>query len=406
MSVVMWQNYSTKTNTCRFPGKRGSMTADKANPLFSWDDVEQLPDLRRLRLALCGFNPLPLQGRPSRRIETDPDRGAPVARIVPAPRRDGIPSDWNFSRLVANVVELEGERGLAGGMMDTLRRRLTEALPDYGEHLGCDGKAVGSHSTGRRDRRTGKTSDPDANWGRHETRGVDGNGKAWRKVKTWFGCGLHLIADSRHELPVAFRITEASASEQPVMSRLADELFESEPELARRCRDCSADRGHDGGPLKRMLWDRHQVRPLIDVCLRWREEKEMPDHDPSQPILRPLRTDRVDNILHSERGEVSCRRPRTGEARPMAFQGFEAERGTLKCRCPAAAGALSASTWRRPTAASSRRRPGVRRPGGAATGAAARWSGSTPASTAASASRSTSSAARRRCRPGSGWRWR
>ena len=125
-----------------------------------------------------------------------------VARIVPAPRRDGIPSDWNFSRLVANVVELEGERGLAGGMMDTLRRRLTEALPDYGEHLGCDGKAIGSHSTGHRDRRTGKTSDADANWGRHETRGVDGNGKAWRKVKTWFGCGLHLIADSRLYLPV------------------------------------------------------------------------------------------------------------------------------------------------------------------------------------------------------------
>ena len=44
--------------------------------------------------------------------------------------------------------------------------------------------------------------------------------------------------------------------------------------------------------------------------------------------------------LADERGRVSCVCPETGEARAMAFQGFEAGRGacgTLKYRCPAAA---------------------------------------------------------------------
>ena len=74
-----------------------------------------------------------------------------------------------------------------------------------GRHLGYDGKAVPSRSTGRRKAATGRTSDPDADWGRHETGGVDGRtGKPWTKVKTWFGYGLHVIADVEHEIDLIY----------------------------------------------------------------------------------------------------------------------------------------------------------------------------------------------------------
>ena len=43
-------------------------------------------------------------------------------------------------------------------------------------------------------------------------------------------------------------------------------------------------------------------------------------------------------MVHSERGELSCVCPETGEQRGMAFEGFERDRETLKYRCPAAAG--------------------------------------------------------------------
>ena len=216
-----------------------------------------------------------------------------------------------------------------------------EALPGFGRHLGYDGKAVDSHSTGREDAKSGKTSDPDADWGKHETHGVDRRaGKAWTRVKTWFGYGLHLIADVEHEIPVWFEVTEASRSEHKALSAALDELFADEPELAARCADFCADRGLDAGPLKRKLRDGHAARPLIDVREMWREEKEMPGRDPSKPILRSLAKDGGGNVLHSEKGEVLCRCPATGTERPMAFQGFEKDRGTLKYRCPAAAHGL------------------------------------------------------------------
>ena len=64
--------------------------------------------------------------------------------------------------------------------------------------------------TGRTSRKTGKT--PDADWGKHETTGVDGKtGNLWRKVKSWFGYGLR--ADTKYEIPVAFSVTRASRAE-------------------------------------------------------------------------------------------------------------------------------------------------------------------------------------------------
>ena len=69
----------------------------------------------------------------------------------------------------------------------------------------------------------------------------------------------------------------------------------------------------------------------------WREDKEEPDFDLSQSVLRSLDPDRVDTILYSEKGEVLCRDPASQEQRLMAFTGFESDRGTLKYRCPAAA---------------------------------------------------------------------
>ncbi len=69
----------------------------------------------------------------------------------------------------------------------------------------------------------------------------------------------------------------------------------------------------------------------------WRAERDGPGHDPSLTVTRPLDPDRADTIVHSERGELFCVCPETGERRNMAFEGFERDRETLKCRCPAAA---------------------------------------------------------------------
>ncbi len=45
----------------------------------------------------------------------------------------------------------------------------------------------------------------------------------------------------------------------------------------------------------------------------------------------------ADVVGYNEKGEVFCHCPLTGQRREMAFSGFEAKRGCLKFRCPAAA---------------------------------------------------------------------
>ena len=76
-----------------------------------------------------------------------------------------LPDGCNFSRFLANVVHVEERQDLIHGMLDVMRDRLMEVLPDFGRHLGYDGKAIDSHSTGQASRKTGRTSDPDADWG-------------------------------------------------------------------------------------------------------------------------------------------------------------------------------------------------------------------------------------------------
>ena len=363
--------------------------------MFSWDDVDRLGDLERLRLALealpdealltalekrrgRGRDDYPVRamwravvamivpaaslargagagaaaqpgaarsvrvgsirsaGRGGRgcRRETGPDGRANVVVFEPARFRDGVPSAYNFTRFLATVAELEAEEGLMAAMLAPLRGDLMALLPDFGRHLGYDGKALPAYATGRDTPSTGEPADPDADWGRHETAG--------KPDKVWFGYGMHVIADTMYEIPVAYRLTKASTSEVKTLEAMAADLFRDEPTLAERCRDFSADRGLDSGPLKARLWDTWAIRPLIPARRLWQAEKRdaatMPKGTAAaDEPTRALDPRRADTVVHTEKGEVRCICPASGTERAMVFQGFEADRATLKYRCPAAA---------------------------------------------------------------------
>ena len=173
---------------------------NRNRPLFSWSDVERRPELERLEMVLKA---LPdedllraLEQRRGRGRDDYPIRAmwrALIAGIVfqhvsvesllrelrrnPAlldvcgfdpmgfsgskgPKGDGVPSAWNFSRFLRAVVKLEEKQGRIAAMMGQVREQLMEEVEDFGEHLGYDGKAIESHSTGQENRKTGKTSDP------------------------------------------------------------------------------------------------------------------------------------------------------------------------------------------------------------------------------------------------------
>lgn len=371
------------------------MAAPGGSVLFSWGDVERLPDLARLWLALdnlpdddlvaelervrghgrddypvramwraylarmvfqhqsdasflrelgrnptllqmCGFNPLGRQSAPKRRLSKSGGRLRCVE--VPSPWRDGIPTAWAFSRFGSMVTDLERKGGMVSAMFEALRDALAEALPDYGRFMGADGKAIASHSTGRKVKGKGRPSDPDAGWGAHSHESVNRRtGRVRESVRKWFGYKLHLIADTQHELPVAFSLERAGVSEQKVLPRDLRALLESEPVLAERCVEFSADKGYDQADLKRWLLDDYAIRPIIDARRLWRDEWEGIRNPHDGEMLRPLNGDWTGNVFHSEKGMVHCQCPETKVFRPMCWQGHEADRNTLKWRCPAAA---------------------------------------------------------------------
>lgn len=218
-----------------------------------WRELARNPSL----MDACGFDPLPIQRKPQPQVVIDAETG--VSRLeyppMPEPVR-AVPASGNMSRFLAHLIELEETLGMISEMTVVLPEQLMAVLPDFGKHLGFDGTDIASHSTGQKARTSGQTSDPDADGGHHETRGVDARtGKAWNKIKRWFGYGLHLIADPRYEIPVAFALTPASVSEQPPLRAMTRATFTETPELAERCRDFRADQGLDSAETKALLWD-------------------------------------------------------------------------------------------------------------------------------------------------------
>ena len=61
----------------------------------------------------------------------------------------------------------------------------------------------------------------------------------------WFFYKLHLIADTKHELPAAFSVERTLVSERKVLPRDMKALFRAEPMLVERHREFSADQGYD-----------------------------------------------------------------------------------------------------------------------------------------------------------------
>ena len=72
---------------------------------------------------------------------------------------------------------------------------------------------------------------------------MDAQGKSRTKTKIRFGYRLHLIADTVHELPIAFEVTKASTSESVIWPKMINELFSEDSNLKQRCKDFSPDRG-------------------------------------------------------------------------------------------------------------------------------------------------------------------
>jgi hypothetical protein len=321
--------------------------------LFSWKEIENLGDLERLKLVLEYLPDEALM----QRMEAERGNGRddwPVRAVwnsilagvvyqhasVESLRRElsrnpqlrwlcgfdvtcpdkQVPPANTYTRLLKKLVQMSEE---LDAMFDQLIRELRKELPDLGEVLAMDGKAI--RSAARRAPKKNKTDgrrDLDANHGAKSYWVERENGSLWKKVKHWFGYKLHLVVDANYELPVAWEITRASASEVPEGKKLIKTLKQRHPGILGRCEYFTADKGLDDTELNIALWDEHGIKPVIDIRNCWKDGEQT------------RRVEHTKNVVYDYQGTVYCYDMRLGYKKPMAYGGFEEDRGTLKYRCP------------------------------------------------------------------------
>ena len=339
--------------------------------LFSWNDVEARSDLHRLRMVLETLADetlmLALEAERMGRRDDYPLRAVWNSLLaglvfqhpsIESLRRElrrnaelrqvcgfdvfgganAVPPPWVYTRFLKKLLR---HLDLVDAMFEELVQGLKQELSDLGTRLAVDSKALRSFgrkpSEEKREESDGRR-DTDADWGTKTYKGRRKDGSAWEKVKRWFGYKVHLVVDADYELPLAYTVTRASANDSPQLPKLLDHLDRTHPEVLECAKHLSADKAYDSTDHNEELWETYAIKPVIDVRNCWNEQ-------PHQP--RQLFPERVDTLFYNAQGHVLCRcRDTPGPANapdplenyePMAYQGFEADRGCLKYRCPAAA---------------------------------------------------------------------
>jgi len=325
--------------------------------LFSWKDIDDLGDLERLQLVLDYLPDVKLidtmqkhrgKGRDDHPVEAvwnsllagivfqhksveslrrELQRNAQLRELCgfnPLKGVDSVPSKSAYNRFITNIMK---HTDLLNEMFDDLVKKLQQILPNFGKDLAFDSKAIASHGQRPGKCMSDKRGEHDADWGKKTYSGVCEDGTPWEKMKKWFGFKLHLIVDANYDLPVAMDVSKASQHDLNGAKELFGQLEKKHPSLLEACENGIGDKAYDDMQLISQLWDKHRIKPVIDIRNMWKDKEETRTFENG--------IHKYKNITHDYKGTIFCHCPETGEIRKMKFGGFEEDRGTLKYLCPA-----------------------------------------------------------------------
>lgn len=180
-----------------------------------------------------------------------------------------VPSEAAYSRFIANLIQCNEEMKSA---FNKLVDYMYDNLEGFGESLAGDGKAIESYAKKNGKNQKDKRGDNEANWGvKKYTESVNGKGEKVTKKKSWFGYRLHLIVDTKYELPVAYAVTQASNSEKSEILKIFKDMQSNRPEVVKRAKQFLADKGYDWTDLIKWL-KKYEISPIIDIQNHWKED--------------------------------------------------------------------------------------------------------------------------------------
>jgi hypothetical protein len=319
--------------------------------LFAWKEIEEIGDLSRLKLLLenlpdedlmqtlesargNGRDDYPVRAMWNSLLAGIVFQHSTVESLRRELSRNGqlrlicgfngkLPAAYVYSRFLNNLLKYQDQVEM---IFEQVRWQVFAQLPDFGQSLATDGKAIHSAARGKsKGNKEDRRGEHDANWGVKSYTVNHADGSTERKTSKWFGFKVHSIVDTTYELPVAFEVTKASQAEQPVALQMIERLDQEHPLLLESCDYFMADRGYDDGKLHYRLWENHGIKPIIGIRNLWQKPEGF---DATRAVSS------LHHVAYDFEGNVYCYNVH-GHRHKMAHAGFEKDRNTVKYRCPA-----------------------------------------------------------------------
>lgn len=327
------------------------MKISVTKPLFAWDALEDSPSLQSLRVLLESIPDHELleslrqargKGRDDYPVEVlwgtlllaiavrhvsidaclEELRRNPALRLlVGIEEEDRVPGPDNMSRFLATLGQEPHLKHLRR-IFDTQVSRLGVVIGDFGNDTAGDSTGLAGRAALSEKLRAAAIAQglPQPSGGRKEYKDDDGN---ITKVVEWHGYKLHLLVDVKHEVALAYHITDTRAGDNERIEDLVSQARHNLP--PDRLKTLAYDKAADDGAVHTFLHE-EGITPVI-------QNRNFKLEEPEKVLggSTPL------NIVYDQAGTLYCYDCVSPQPvrHPMAYIGREPQRGTLKYRCPA-----------------------------------------------------------------------
>jgi hypothetical protein len=325
------------------------MLIHATRPLFAWSELEDSPSLQTIRAVLSCLPDQQLldslqQARGHGRNDypvavlwgvlvlsvlcrhvwlndclAELHRNPTLCDIIGIRKVADIPKPHNLSRFLDLLGQPTHLRALRD-IFDRLVKDLGVAVPDLGKHTAGDSTALKAKA-----KKSAKAVQEELDEGLPQPTGgrkeyADEEGKVV-KVYEWFGYKLHLLVDTRHEVAVAYHVSDTKMGDNEGVEPLVEQAVANLGEG--RIETLAYDKAADDIKVHETLHG-HGIKPVIQARQLWKEEKE-----------RPLRVGLP--VVYDEAGTAFCYDTVSDPPvkKQMACIGYEKGRETVKYRCPA-----------------------------------------------------------------------
>lgn len=221
-----------------------------------------------------------------------------------------VPSAKAYSNMFKNLKNIEP---LLKECFYKLRKFMYDNLKNFGKDTAEDGKIFLSKAKRPEDSEgTDGRSESDADYTFKQVYQKDAKGMTKTRRIKYFGFRVHILGDTKYELPIEYTVAKASLSERDQLIKHLEMLPE---DLINNMETLSADKGYDGKKIIEKIKE-YGIKPVIDIKNSWKDGEK-------------TRQYKNTNIIYTYDGKVSYVKD-DGRIIPLKYLGYDKTKETLR----------------------------------------------------------------------------